>query len=93
MHEQHDEEHIPLITFPARFPVKIMGKNTPELQASVLKVAHQLIAPDKLLAINENLSSNGRYLGITVIALFDSQAEIDAVYQALSADSNVIMAL
>lgn len=92
MTDTHDE-HPPLITFPARFPIKIMGKNNADFQAAILGIANRLIAPDKLLSLNENPSSNGKYLAITLIAVFDSQAEIDAVYQALTDDGNVIMAL
>lgn len=83
----------PLLTFPARFPIKVMGKNTPDFQALVLEVASRLIPQEKLLKIEEKPSSNGRYLGITVTAIFDAQAEIDAVYQALSQNPHVIMAL
>ena len=70
-----------------------MGKNTPEFQASVLKVASSLIPAEKLLKMEEKTSSNGRYLGITLIAVFDNQADIDAVYQALTGDANILMAL
>ena len=70
-----------------------MGKNSPDFQALVLEVANRLIAPEKLLKIDEKPSSNGRYLGITLTAIFDSQEDIDAVYQALSGDPRVIMAL
>lgn len=90
---QHEDDIPALLTFPARFPIKVMGRNTPEFQALVLKVAGSLIPAEKLLKIEEKPSSNGRYLGVTVIAVFDSQAEIDAVYQALSGDPLVIMAL
>ena len=83
----------PLITFPARFPIKIMGKNNPGFQAAILGIANRLIPPEKLLNFNEKPSSNGKYLGITLIAIFDSQTEIDAVYQALTAEPDVIMVL
>lgn len=83
----------PLLTFPARFPIKIMGKNTPDFQAAVLEAASRLIPSDKLHSIDEKPSSNGRYLGMTIIAVFECQADIDAVYQALSQNPHVIMAL
>lgn len=87
---EHDKG---LLTFPARFPIKIMGKNTPEFQAAVLKIANAHIPAQKLLHINEKPSGTGKYLGLTLIAFFDNQDEIDAVYQALTAEPSVIMAL
>lgn len=90
---EHQDDTPPLLTFPARFPIKIMGKHSADFQAAILKIANTLIPQDKLLEINEKPSSNGKYLGITVIAVFDSQADIDAVYQAITAEPSVIMAL
>ncbi|UJF24298.1 DUF493 domain-containing protein [Suttonella sp. R2A3] len=89
-----DTEQTPsLIEFPCEFPIKVMGKNTADFRALVLKTSNTLIDKDRLLRIDEQLSSNEKYLSCTIVATFDDQASIDAVYQHLTASPLVLMAL
>ena len=90
---QHDESLVNLIEFPAEFPIKAMGKNNSNFRASVLKVVNELIPSDKLLRIDEQLSSSEKYLSFTIVAVFADQKSIDNVYRALTADPLVLMAL
>lgn len=82
-----------LIEFPARFPIKVMGKNTSEFQSLVLKIANDLIPQKDLLSIDERPSKNGRFLSMTITAMFYDKPAIDAVYMALTAHPEVLMAL
>ncbi len=82
-----------LIEFPARFPIKVMGKNTPEFQAEVLRVARETIPEKDLLSIKESLSKNQRFMSITLTGMFYDKPAIDRVYQALSDSPLVMMAL
>lgn len=82
-----------LLQFPARFPVKIMGKNTAIFRAAVLEIVHQHIAKKDIISISEKLSSNDKYLSMTVTAMFYDKAAIDAVYMALTKVPDVMMAL
>lgn len=91
MNEQAAEET--LIEFPAKFPIKITGKNTPEFQAEVISIMNRLIPEQDRLGFKEQASKNGNYLAISITAMFYDKAAIDAVYQALSNSPHVIMAL
>lgn len=82
-----------LIEFPARFPIKITGKNTPEFQAEVLAIINRLIPEQDRLDMRERPSKNGNYLAVSLTAMFYDKPAIDAVYQALSDSPHVIMAL
>ncbi|WP_072281042.1 YbeD family protein [Rappaport israeli] len=82
-----------LIKFPTRFPIKIMGKNTAEFRQAVDKIVQDSIVEEDLIEVKEQLSSNERFLSFTIVAMFAEQAAIDAVYQALTAEPLVIMAL
>lgn len=82
-----------LIEFPARFPIKITGKNTPEFQAEILDIVNRLIPEQDRLGMKEQASKNGNYLAISLTAMFYDKAAIDVVYQALSDSPHVIMAL
>lgn len=82
-----------LLTFPCEFPIKIMGKANPELKNEVLKIfaehAPEFNAED--LTINE--SKEGNYHALTAVIHAKSKAQLDAIYQALTAHELVIMAL
>lgn len=81
-----------LLTFPARFPIKIMGKNDAALRSLVRELAEAL-PPEDFISLSENTSKNGQYLAFTLTAIFHNQASIDAIYQQLSASPLVTMAL
>lgn len=91
MNEQAAEET--LIEFPAKFPIKITGKNTIEFQLAVSDIMNRLIPEQDRLAFKEQKSKKGNYLAISITAMFYDKAAIDAVYQALSNSPHVIMAL
>ena len=89
----HDESLTTLIEFPTEFPIKVMGKNSTDFRALVLKVVNEQIPSEKLLRVDEQLSSNEKYLSFTIVAIFEDQESIDKVYLALTADPLVLMAL
>jgi len=79
--------------FPCEFPIKAMGKATPEFEAFVLNIIRKH-APDLIeSAIELRPSQNGNYLSITATIQAKSKTQLDAIYQELSASSLVLMAL
>lgn len=83
-----------LLTFPCRFPVKAMGKNSPDFAEHVqnLVCAHVDTDEDDV-EIQLTPSRAQRYLSVTVTLTAVSRSQLDAIYQALSDDQQVIMAL
>ena len=78
------EENKPLIEFPARFPLKIMGERHDEFAAIILAVV-QVHAPDTTevdIVVRE--SSGGRYLSLTVTVTATSQEQLDNIYRAVT---------
>jgi len=82
-----------LLTFPCRFPVKAMGLNTPAFVAHVksLIVAHA--QDNETVDVQSRPSKAGRYLSVTVTLTATSKAQMDAIYQSLTDDQQVLMAL
>lgn len=82
-----------LLEFPCRFPIKIMGAN----EAGFAAHARELVARhvDDLLEsdIDLRVSSNGRFVAVTVSIQARSKAQLDAIYRDLSASGRVLMAL
>lgn len=81
-----------LLEFPARFPIKAMGKNTPEFISFLESIAAQIPADD-FIEIQKQPSKNGNFLAVTIYATFHNKPSIDAIYQQLSASDLVLMAL
>lgn len=82
-----------VMKFPQEFPVKIMGEDTPDFHAAVAAILAEHVAPLETLKVSKQASSAGRYISVTVTFTAQSRAQLDALYQALSADEQVLMAL
>lgn len=82
-----------LLTFPCRFPVKLIGEDQAAMDELLELICNEYIAEKDLIEINRRKSSHGRYTSLTLLAVFHSQAQLDALYKRVSEDPAVIMAL
>ena len=81
------------IQFPCTFPIKIMGKATPEFELTAVSIVRKH-APDLAEgAVTTRASKQANYLAITVTINAQSQAQLDAIYCELTACGEVLMAL
>lgn len=81
------------LKFPCDFPIKIMGPAGAEFEAKILGYVRKH-APDlKETAIENRLSRDGKYQAITVTIHATSKAQLDALYQEISQDKDVLMML
>ena len=79
--------------FPCDFPIKVMGKATPEFEVFVLTTIRRHIPGLRENAIELRPSKKGNYLAITVTVHAQSKEQLDAIYQELTANDLVLMAL
>ena len=79
--------------FPCDFPIKMMGRNTPEFRMTAISIieAHTGTVDDEKLQIS--LSRNGRFVSITITISAKSQQQLDDIYEDVSAHDDVLMAL
>lgn len=94
----HDDMHTDghtdtLLEFPSAFPVKIMGRDTPEFHATARSLVERHTGPLADEAIQTALSRNGRFVSITVTVTAQSKQQLDAIYRDLTAHDDVLMAL
>ena len=82
-----------LLKFPCEFPIKAMGRDTPEFHATVRKLIEEHTGPLSDDAIQSARSRNGRFVSITVTVTARSQDQLDDIYRAISAHDDVLMAL
>jgi len=82
-----------LLEFPCDFPLKIMGANAADF-AQAIAVVVQNHAPDFDAATMEMRASKaGNYLALTCTVRATSQAQLDALYRALTAHPMVRVVL
>ena len=82
-----------LLEFPCDFPIKAMGLALQgfDLQVTELVRRH---APDlDESAVRTRPSQGGKYLAVTITVRATSRAQLDAIYQELTACEAVLMAL
>lgn len=73
------------LTFPLDFPIKVMGEQTEGFAQAIVAVV-QTHAPDfDPITLEQRASREGRYVSLTVTVRATSQAQLDALYQELTA--------
>lgn len=81
------------LDFPCSFPIKMMGRDTPEFRAlaRALVEDHAGVVIDN--AVQATVSRNGRFVSITVTITATSQRQLDDIYRDASSHDDVLMAL
>jgi putative lipoic acid-binding regulatory protein len=82
-----------LLTFPCRFPIKVMGKDADEFQAHVIQLISAHVGPIPADDISVRASSNGNFLSVTITVNARSRAELDELYRTITASSKVLFAV
>jgi putative lipoic acid-binding regulatory protein len=81
------------LTFPCRFPIKVMGKNLPGFEATVVTLVQRHAHDFDATTIQSRLSKGDRYLSLTLTVHATSKAQLDAIYRDLTACEDVAMVL
>ena len=82
-----------LLEFPTQFPIKTMGRDTPEFRAKVLDIVRRHAGEVSDDSVRTAPSREGRFVSITVTIEATSQAQLDAIYGELTADEDVLFSL
>ena len=81
------------IEFPCQFPIKMMGRDSPEFRATARSLVEKhagAVADD---AVQAALSRNGRFVSVTVTINAQSQEQLDNIYRDVTSHEDVLMAL
>lgn len=82
-----------LLEFPCDFPLKVMGRNEAgfrELVVTLVESHTGAIAGER---VSQRESRDGNFLALTLVLHAESQDQLDAVYEALSAHDQILMVL
>ncbi len=88
-----NSERATLLEFPSRFPIKAMGRQSDEFEATVRAIVlrHAELWQDEEVKLQP--SRAGNFLSVTMVIEARSQEQLDAIYQELTDSELVIMAL
>ena len=79
--------------FPCEFPIKMMGRDTPEFRATARELVEKHAGEVADNAVQAALSRKGNFVSITVTITATSQQQLDAIYQDATDHEDVLMAL
>ncbi len=85
--------HDTLLTFPCRFPIKIMGINHQCFEQEIMMIVRQHVPALGEDAVQTRTSKNAKYLSMTITIMAEKQTQLDHLYQALHAHPDVKMIL
>ncbi|MDX1656141.1 MAG: DUF493 domain-containing protein [Candidatus Competibacteraceae bacterium] len=82
-----------LLEFPCEFPIKAMGRTDSNFPQVVVALVGRH-APDLTEErVRVQASRHGRFQSVTVTVRATSRAQLDAIYQELTDDERVVLAL
>ena len=82
-----------LLEFPCNFPIKIMGRDTPEFHVTARELVEKYTGPLDDSAIQSTVSRKGSFVSITVTVTAQSQQQLDDIYREVTDNEDVLMAL
>ena len=87
------EEQKELLTFPTDYPIKIVGRPSPEFRARIHAVVIKHAPDVETDRISERLSENGNFLSITYTIVAESREQVVALAKDLTAADGVLMVI
>ncbi|OIO73164.1 MAG: hypothetical protein AUJ57_04860 [Zetaproteobacteria bacterium CG1_02_53_45] len=82
-----------LLTFPCRFPIKVMGTNSADFENEIVVITRRHVPDLGEGSVKSRPSSSGKYLSVTITFTATSKAQIDDLYRAINAHPAVKMVL
>lgn len=82
-----------LIEYPSQFPIKVMGKNHPELAQQLTEIVLVYDPGFDPVTIEMRASKQGNYIGLTFTVQATSREQLDNLYRALHAHELVSVVL
>ncbi len=82
-----------LLEFPCEFPIKMMGRDTPEFHSVVRSLVEAYTGPLADESITAARSRKGQFVSITIVVPVTSKQQLDDIYRAITACDDVLMAL
>ncbi len=73
-----------LLQFPCDFPIKVVGLRSDDFAQQIVSLVQAAVPDFRSETVEMRASQGGKYLSVTVTVTARSQAQLDALYQALT---------
>lgn len=92
MNQEPNPDRLGLLTFPCRFPIKALGRQSDGFEVLVTRIvcSHAELWPGE--AVRSTPSRAGRFVSVTAVVEARSQEQLDAIYRELTDCAQVLMA-
>ncbi len=87
------ESALALIDYPARFPLKVFGKDDTEFETAVVELVRARCPQAEHIDIRRRKSKGGKYLALTLTFTVHTQQQLEEIYQDLYDCEHVVMSL
>lgn len=81
------------LTFPCDYALKVMGSHDEAFRTRMREVIRAELGPGQPSSETERVSSNGRFVSLTLHVHVESRDQLDQLYRTLHATGLVLMAL
>jgi len=82
-----------LLEFPCDLPIKVFGKNVEGFKTRVVEIVSSHFDAPAAEEVREQLSRNNGYASLTITVHAETRAQVDALYEELTADDEIMMVL
>jgi len=82
------ESALPM-SFPCRYPLKVMGPNSSAFERDIVAIARRHVPDLSEHDIRRRTSSQGRYLALTLTFTAHSKAQLDGLYREITRHPDV----
>jgi hypothetical protein len=93
MMSDETEQKEEVMVFPCSFPIKIMGRDEPGFRETIIDTVEKHAGKAEEEAINATKSTKGNFVSITITIDAQSRDQLDAIYQDLTDNKDVLFAL
>jgi putative lipoic acid-binding regulatory protein len=91
--DQNPAEEVELFSFPCRFQIKVMGRQSEEFDTLVSKVVSRHLDGAAILDVSTRESSGASYVSVNCTIEAMSRQQLDAIYLDLNSESDVLVTL
>ena len=82
-----------LLEFPCAFPIKVMGKDSPEFRRTSLEIIEEHVGALTSESVSERQSKDGNFVALTYNLTIENREQLDSIYSALSAHDDILVVL
>lgn len=82
-----------LLHFPCDFVLKVFGRASDTFEIETLSIIRAYVEDIPENAVKSRPSKDGKYLALTITLPIDSKEQLDAIYEKLSSNPEILMVL